>query len=86
MELRAITLNTDGTFTGWDIEGNFVTSGPGRTIFDSLKTLADGLKAPWMTLKNAYLQAAEYHNVRITEFQKDGSPLKVTALPAKQKK
>lgn len=86
MEFRSIVLFPDGTFSGWDIENNFVTSGPGRTIFDSLKTLADGLKAPWMTLKEAYLQSASYHNIRITEFDTDGSPLKVRALADKPRR
>lgn len=80
MKLKSITLFPDGTFSGFDMDGNFVTSGPGRTIWDSLKTLKDGLKAPWMSDRDAYEQAASAHNVRLT-FNALGQPTSVVALP-----
>lgn len=79
MKLKRIRLSKDGTFTGWDEDGNFVVSGPGRTIWDSLKTLADGLKAPWMSQEDAYKAAAVDHNVRLT-FDGTGNPKSVVAL------
>lgn len=82
MPFKRIRLSADGSFTAWDMDGNFVCSGTGRTIWDSLRTLALGLQAPWMTLQEAYRQAADAHNVRLT-FDGSGRPKTVVALPDK---
>ncbi|MCA9650155.1 MAG: hypothetical protein H6712_17800 [Myxococcales bacterium] len=80
MPLKRIRLSADGSFTAWDMDGNFVWSPPGQTIWDSLRTLALGLQAPWMSLEDAYRQAAVAHNVRLT-FDGSGRPQTVVALP-----
>lgn len=79
MPLRSIKLNGDGTYSGRDTDGNFVTSGPGVTIWTALKDWANGLQAAWMTKKEAYQAAAEVMQVRLT-FDSVGNPKTVRAL------
>lgn len=82
MPLKRITLQRDGTYSGFDDDGNFVTSGPGVTIWTALKMWADGLQAPWMSKKAAYEEAAKIMHVRLT-FDAVGNPKTVVALAPK---
>jgi hypothetical protein len=80
--IKKITLNKDGTYSGWYDDGNFFTSGPGVTIWTALETWANGLQAPWMTKRAAYEEAAKAMHVRLT-FDEVGNPKTVQALAAK---
>lgn len=62
--LKSITLQPNGSWSGFDTNGNFVVS-YNQTIFDTLNFAANGLKAPWMSKTDALHQAANCYNVKI---------------------
>jgi hypothetical protein len=62
--LKNITLHPNGSWNGFDRDGNFVAS-YNQTIFDTLNFAANSLKAPWMSKTDALHQAASCYNVKI---------------------